>query len=85
VRRALVHQPGQFAVRAARVFVLGPRLVRHRPHTLPCVVAQRHRQQLVAIEPVGLGTPRAPVYLDAGGVDHDVGDALLDQPFPTVS
>jgi hypothetical protein len=80
VRGALVHQPRQFAVRAARVFVLRRRLVQHRPHALAGVVAQQHRQQLVAIEPVGLGTPGAPVHLDARGVDHDVVDALLDQP-----
>ena len=80
VRGALVHQPRQFAVRAARVFVLGRRLVQHRPHTLAGVVAQQHRQQLVAIEPIGLGAPGAPVHLDARGVDHDVVDALLDQP-----
>jgi hypothetical protein len=77
---ALVHQPGQLAASAARVFVLGRRLVQYRPDALPCAVAQQHRQQLVAIEPVRLGPPGAPVHLDARGVDHDVVDALLDQP-----
>jgi hypothetical protein len=41
-------------------------------------VAQQHRQQLVAIEPVGLGAPGVPVHFDAGRVDHDVVDALLN-------
>ena len=54
--------------------------MQHRPHTLAAAVAQQHRQQLVAIEPIGLGSPGAPVHLDARGVDHDVVDALLDQP-----
>ena len=44
------------------------------------MMAQQHRQQLVAIEAVGLGPPGVSVHLDAGGVDHDVVDTLLDQP-----
>ena len=32
------------------------------------------------VKPIGLGAPGAPVDLDARGVDHDVVDALLDQP-----
>jgi len=43
-------------------------------------MAQQHRQQLVAIEPVGLGPPGASVHFNAGGVDHDVVHTLLDQP-----
>ena len=80
VGRALVHQPLQFTVRAARVFVRGRRLVQHRPDALAAVMAQQHRQQLVAIESVGLCTPGAPVDFDARRVDHDVVDALSDQP-----
>ena len=83
-----MHQPLQFTVRAAGVFVRGRRLVQHRPDTLASVVAQQHRQQLVAIEPVGLRTPGAPVDFDARRVDHDVVDALSDQPTvqpPTVA
>ncbi|WP_244504062.1 hypothetical protein [Variovorax sp. CF079] len=77
---ALLRQPGELAVRAARVFVLGRGLMHHRPHTLAAMMAQQHRQQLVAIEPVGLGPPGVSVHLDAGGVDHDVVHTLLDQP-----
>ncbi len=44
------------------------------------MMAQQHRQQLVAIEPIGLGPPGVSVHLDARGVDHDVVDTLLDQP-----
>jgi hypothetical protein len=54
--------------------------MQHRPDTLAAMVAQQHRQQLVAIEPVGLCTPGAPVDFDARRVDHDVVDAVLDQP-----
>jgi hypothetical protein len=70
----------QLTVRAASILVLGRRLVQHRPDTLAAVVAQQHRQQLVAIEPVGLCTPGAPVHFDTRRVDHDVVDALSDQP-----
>src|SRR5678810_169358 len=67
-------------MRAARVFVLGRGLMHHRPNALAAVMAQQHRQQLVAIEAVGLGPLGASVHFDAGGVDHDVVDTLLDQP-----
>jgi len=77
---ALLRQPGQFAVPAARVLLLGCGLTQHRPHALTAAVAQQHRQQLEAIKPVGLGAPGSAVHFDAGGVDHDVIDALLDQP-----
>src|SRR2546428_7129755 len=80
MRGLLLRQSCQLAVRAPRVFILSRRLVQHRPHALACTVAQQHRQQLVAIEPVGLGAPGVPVHFDAGGVDHDVVDALLGQP-----
>ena len=44
------------------------------------MVAQQHRQQLVAVQAIGLGSPGPPVDLDARGVDHDVVDDLLDKP-----
>jgi hypothetical protein len=81
VRDALSRQSLQLAVQPARVFVLGRGLVQHRPHAgFARVITQQHRQQLVAIEPVGLGSPGASVDLDAGRVDHDAVDALPDQP-----
>src|SRR6476620_11415594 len=80
VRNALVYQALQFTVHTAPIFVRGCRLVQYRPDTLASVVAQQHRQQLVAVEAIALCTPRAPVDLDAGRVDHDVVDALLEQP-----
>jgi hypothetical protein len=55
VRNALVYQARKFAVRAARVFGLGARLVQHRPHALAGMVAQQHGQQLVAVQAIGLG------------------------------
>jgi hypothetical protein len=54
--------------------------VQYRPDAFAGVVAQQHRQQLVAIDPVGLCTSGAPVDFDARRVDHDVVDALTDQP-----
>jgi hypothetical protein len=78
VRGALLRQPGELAVRAARVFVLGRGLMHHRPHTVAAMMAQQHRQQLVAIDPIGLRPPGVSVHFDAGGVDHDVVGALLD-------
>jgi hypothetical protein len=80
VRNALVQQPCQFAVRAALVFGFGARFVQYRPHALTGMVAQQHRQQLVAVQAIGLGASGPPVHLDARGVDHDVVDALLDKP-----
>ncbi|MDO8376783.1 MAG: hypothetical protein Q7S91_06265 [Aquabacterium sp.] len=88
VRNALVHQPCQFAVRAARVFGFGARFVQYRPHALTGMVSQQHDQQLVAVQAIGLGASGTPIDLDARGVDHDVVDALLDQPTvqpPTVA
>jgi hypothetical protein len=43
-------------------------------------MSNEHRQQLVSVEAIVLGTPRAPVDFDAGGVHHDAVDALLEQP-----
>ena len=80
VRNALVQQPLELAVHAARVLLGRRRLVQHRPDALARMVPQQHRQQLVAIEPIGLGPPGAPVDLDAGRVHHDVVDTLLTQP-----
>src|SRR5215510_12508768 len=78
---ALLGQPRDFPVRAARIFLLRGGLVQHRPHTpLAAVVAQQQPQQLVAIEPIGLGAFGTPVDLDARGVDHDAVDPLLAQP-----
>jgi hypothetical protein len=75
VRNAFVHQPSQLTVRAARVFGLGARFAQYRPHALTGMVAQQHRQQLVAVQAIGLGSPGPPVDLDARGVDHDAVDA----------
>ena len=73
-------QPLELAVRAARVLIGSRRLVQHRPHAFARMVPQQHRQQLVPIEPIGLGPPGAPVDLDAGRVHHDVVDTLRTQP-----
>lgn len=80
VRNAFVHQPSQLSVRAARVFGLGARFAQHRPHALTRMLSQQHDQQLVSVQAIGLGSPGTPIDLDARGVDHDVVDALLDQP-----
>jgi len=88
VRNAFVHQPSQLTVRAARVFGLGARFAQHRPHALTAMVSQQHDQQLVAVQAIGLGASGTPIDLDARGVDHDVVDALFDQPAvqpPTVA
>src|SRR2546422_9988295 len=44
------------------------------------VMANEHRQQLVGIQPIGLGSPCASIDLDACRIDHDVVDAQLAQP-----
>jgi len=80
VRGSLLHQAHQLAVQPSCVFVLGCGLVQHRPHALAGMVAQQHRQQLVAVQAIGLGAPGTPVHLDAAGVDHEVVGALFAQP-----
>jgi hypothetical protein len=65
---------------ASLVFLAFGGLAQYRPHALAVMVPHQHRLQLVAIESVGLGTPRAPVDLDAGSIDHDVVHAQLSEP-----
>ncbi|MFP4891713.1 hypothetical protein [Paraburkholderia sp. EG304] len=77
---ALLGQPGEFAVRAASVFLLGRGLAQHRPHALAGVMAPEHGKQLVTIEAIVLGPPCASVHFDAGSINHDVVDALPAQP-----
>jgi hypothetical protein len=46
------------------------------PHLgLPEVIAQQELQQLVDVEPVGLGPSFPPRDLDAGGIDDDIVDS----------
>src|SRR5437899_6546508 len=44
------------------------------------VMANEHRQQLVGIQPIGLGSPCASIDLDACRINHDVVNAQLAQP-----
>ena len=63
---ALMHQPRYFPMRATRILLLRRGLVHHRPHApLPAVVAQQQRQQLVGVEPIGLGALGTPVHFNA--------------------
>jgi len=64
-------QPLEFPVHAPRVFLLLRGHPHDRPHAaLTGYVAHQHPQQLVAVQPIGLGTPRAAIHFDAGGI-HD--------------
>ena len=75
---AFVSQSPDLAMRAARVLLLDARFAQHRPDaSFAAVMAQQQAQQLVAVDPIGLGAPRVPVHFDAGRIDHDVVDALL--------
>src|ERR1039457_1151154 len=78
---ALVPQPPQFPVRSPRVFFLRRGHPYHRPYSpLSAGIAQQHRQQLVTIQPVGLGAPRAAVHFNARRIHHDVVDTVFDEP-----
>jgi len=66
MRDALMHQPRYFPVRATCIPLLCRGLVHYRPHApLPAVVAQQQRQQLVGVEPIGLGALGTPVHFNA--------------------
>ncbi len=74
-------QSPQFPVHSPRVFLLRRGHPHHRPHpALARVVANQHREQLVTVQPVGLGPPRAAVDFNARRIHHDVVDTLLDEP-----
>ncbi len=44
------------------------------------MVANQHREQLVTVQPVGLGAPRAAIDFDARRIHHDVVDTVRDEP-----
>jgi len=44
------------------------------------MVSDEHGQQLVRIQPIGLGLPCPAVHFDARGIHDDVADAELAQP-----
>jgi hypothetical protein len=76
-----VPQPPEFPVCPPRVFLLRRGHPHHRPHPrLVRVVANQHREQLVAVQPVSLGAPRAAVDFNARRIHHDVVDTVRDQP-----
>jgi len=77
VRGTFMRQPVQFAMQAPCVFVHGRRFIQYRPDAFARVMAQQHRQQLVAIEAVGLGTTGTPVDFDTCRINHDVVDSLI--------
>src|ERR1700676_2751060 len=78
---ALLPQPPQFPMRPPRVFLLRRRYPHHRPHsTLASAVANQHCQQLVAVQPVGLGAPRAAIDFNARRIHYDVVDTVFDEP-----
>jgi len=75
----MLRQPG--AVHAPVIFLFGRRDARHRPYPpLAAVIAHEHRQQLVAVKPVRLRETGPAVYLDAGRIHNEIGNALFSQP-----
>lgn len=70
----------EFTMLSPLVLLAGSWLTHHRPHMFAPVVPDKHRQQLVAIEPVRLGAPSASIDLDAGCVNDDVVDPKLAEP-----
>jgi hypothetical protein len=81
MRRALSPELIELPMRAPGVFLRRRGHSYHRPDSpLAPEVAHQHRQQLAAVEPIGLGPPRPAIDFDAGRVHHDVVDALLKQP-----
>src|SRR5258706_13324956 len=77
----LVAQALELAAGTAGVFLLGRGLMQHSPDLgLPVVVAHEQLEQLVAIDAIGFGAPAPARDLDAGGIDHDVVNAVLAQP-----
>src|SRR6202521_1238836 len=68
-------------MRPPRVFFLRRGHPHHRPYpSFSTGIAQQHRQQLVAIQPVGLGAPSAAVDFNARRIHHDVVDTVFDEP-----
>jgi hypothetical protein len=64
-------------VQLAAVFFLHTGDPDDTPHLpFPRDVAQEHREQLLHIEPIGLGSPVSAIDFNAGRVDHAVGHPL---------
>ena len=62
------------------VFISYARNPHHTPDLpLPSHVAQQHRQQLVHVQTIGLGSAVAPIHFNAGRIDDAVVDAAGNQ------
>src|ERR1700730_3252038 len=83
LRCAVCSCPSRSSSRCARCAsscsALGTRATDHTRRS-PAWLTHQHRQQLVAIEAVGLGAPGTTIDFDAGRIDHQIVDALRNQP-----
>src|SRR6516165_1038088 len=69
---AFLFQPQKLAVQLLSVLGLYARYMHHAPQLVfPQAVPNQHPQQLLYIEPIGLGTTSPAIHLNTGGI-HDV-------------
>jgi hypothetical protein len=77
---AILFHRRPFTVELPAVFLVHAQYAYHPPHLLlACDGAQQHHQELVDIEPIGLGPALAPIALNTGGIDDMVLDAMRHQ------